>query len=993
MNPSPDAAPRRSSRDLSFRTRLLLALAGSVALLALASFVVVSRETNQQIALTTARTAQAGSKALGEIERFRRADLERVASRIAGSIRIVAAFDAAMDDGDTEAFLEHVRYELTLAEFGRGLVVFSGTDGRPFAALEDGVPLPEPARLALTTVSATPQGASRYQRVGGRLYSVLTHELTLFQEPVGTLTLGFPIDADVATRLGDLLGAEVCFASGGRCLASTPGAASGPLATLLLEAPHAARPRIVAPDAHRFAVVSTALPSEVPTFAVLAVPLDDVLAPLTRLLNVQIAATAGALVVAVFLGVLLSRRLTTPIRALVSATDRVRRGDYDFAVEAPHRDELGALADAFNQMTAGLLLKERYRSVLDKVVSPSVAQELMKGDIRLGGETRELTTLFADVRGFTHLTESMDPQDVIAMLNEWLNLAAEIIQDEGGVVDKYVGDQVMAIFGAPVAYDDHAARAVRAGLRLRDDTAALNLRCRDAGRPALSIGIGVNTGAAVAGNMGSSDRLNYTVLGTSVNAAARLCSEAEAGELLVGHSTFTAVASLVHATPLAPRLLKGLSQMSTPYLVHGFVAPPPPAPTRSRGTSVVGAAMLACAWLSCPTSVHAQVFDPPTLREMGVEYRSPGGLVQIRPSATLTTTLFAPQADGAGLIREGGAFLDGRARLFGDVFVGRRVYGSVEVRIDRGLPPAAGGPSARIQQAFIRVTPKPGTRLSIQAGQFISPFGTYPLRAHTQADAFIRPPLFYDHRTVMQATFVPAGPDGVFTWKNTPALRADGRPIVWDVPYPVGVSVDGGARRVTVSAALLTSGPAADPEDWHRLNTDAPSGPTFTGRLAWQATPEWQVGSSYSRGSYLRLGTFDANGPVAAGRQTQEIRALDATWRRGYTDVRAELAFNKWDVFRVANAARDVSYYIEARRTLAPGLFTALRYGAVHFRDLASGTGRVDRWDYNITRWQAAAGYRLGRNHELRAEFMRNHTTGMTDPKDNMLALQWWLSL
>lgn len=992
MNRSPESAAPRAARGLSFRTRLLLALAGSVALLALTSLVVVSRETTRQIDLTTTRTAQAGSKTLSEIERFRRADLERVASRIAGSIRIVAAFDAAMDDGDTDAFLENVRYELTLAEFGRGLVVFGGQDGRPFAALENGVPLADADRLALAPAGpSAAAGTSRYQRVGDRLYSVMTHELTLFQDPVGTLTLGFPIDADLASRLGDLLGAEVCFASGGRCLASTAAVTAGPLAARMLEAPNAARALVVAADTHRFAIVSTPLPSEVPTFAVLAVPLDSVLAPLNHLLNVQMAATAGALVVAVFLGMLLSRRLTTPIRSLVTATERVRRGDYDFAVAVPHRDELGALADAFNQMTQGLLLKERYRSVLDKVVSPSVAEELMKGDIHLGGETRELTTLFADVRGFTHLTEAMDPQDVIAMLNEWLDLAAEIIQNEGGVVDKYVGDQVMAIFGAPVPHPDHAARAVRAGVRLRDDTESLNARRREASRPALSIGIGINTGAAVAGNMGSSDRLNYTVLGTSVNAAARLCAEADAGQLLVGDTTYAATAHLMDATPLAPRLLKGLSQMATPYLVHTMRDTSRTTLTIPGATAVVCAC--AAALLTCATPARAQVFDPPTLREMGVEYRSPGGLVQIRPSVKLTANLFVPQADGAGLIREDGAFLDGRARLFGDVFIGRRLYGSVEFRIDRGMPPAAGGPAARIQQAFVRFTPNPTRAFSVQAGQFVAPFGTYPQRAHTATDAFIRPPLFYDHRTVMQATFVPAGADGVFTWKDTPSLRVDGRPVVWDVPYPVGVSADASAHGLSATAAVLTSGPSADPEDWHRMNTDAPIGPTFTGRAAWQATPEWQVGSSYSRGSYLRLGTFDAKGAVNVGRQTQELRAVDATWRHGYTDVRAELTFNRWDVARVANAARDVSYYVEARRTLAPGLFTALRYGAVRFRDLASGTGRVGRWDYDITRWQAAAGYRLGRNHELRAEFMRNHTTGTTDPKDNMLSLQWWLSL
>ncbi len=561
--------------DLSFRARLLLALTGSVVLLALAGLAAVLAETNRQVDQTVTRTAARGQQALAEIERFRRADLERVASRITGSIRIVAALDAALDDGDAETFVENVRYELTLSELGRGLVAFSDERGRPFVTLVDGRPVP--AREA--PADAPPTGrppeadATGYLHFGDTLFSVQTHPLELFGESVGTLTLGFPIDEDVASRLGELVGADVCFVADGRSVVSTKGVESAGLRSGMIEAAARDRPTLVSQGGRRFALVSSRLAAAAPMFAVLAVPLDDALRPFERIRLVEAVASGGALAIAIVLGLLLSKRLTTPIRILVSATERVRRGDFDFAVTVPHADELGTLAGAFNQMTQGLLLKERYRSVLDKVVSPTVAEELMKGDIRLGGETRDLTTLFADVRGFTSLTESMDPQEAIAILNEWLNLAAEAIQSEGGVVDKYVGDQVMAVFGAPVAQDAHAAHAVRAGLRLRDLTLELNQRRQDAGRPGLSIGIGINSGAAVAGNMGSTNRLNYSVLGTSVNTAARLCSEAGAGELLIGESTYGAVAPLVHATRLEPRILKGLSIPSSPYLVHRLAGP------------------------------------------------------------------------------------------------------------------------------------------------------------------------------------------------------------------------------------------------------------------------------------------------------------------------------------------------------------------------------------------------------------------------------------
>ena len=235
-------------------------------------------------------------------------------------------------------------------------------------------------------------------------------------------------------------------------------------------------------------------------------------------------------------------------------------------------------------MIEGLLLKQRYRSLLDLVVSPDVAAELLKGDLRLGGETRQVTTLFADVRGFTTLTEHLPPEQVIGMLNEWLELAATVIAEEGGIVDKYVGDSVMAVFGAPMADQTHALRAVRAALRLRDVTAVVDRTRQQRGEAPFTIGIGVNTGQAVAGNMGSARRLNYTVLGASVNAANRLCAEAGPGEVLIGEDTYREVAAYVIATQLPSRISKGFSVAVMPYLVSGLVDRARGGPCMTRGS-------------------------------------------------------------------------------------------------------------------------------------------------------------------------------------------------------------------------------------------------------------------------------------------------------------------------------------------------------------------------------------------------------------------------
>src|SRR5205814_870235 len=128
-------------------------------------------------------------------------------------------------------------------------------------------------------------------------------------------------------------------------------------------------------------------------------------------------------------------------------------------------------------------------------------------------ETRRVVSLFADVRGFTAMTEGMEPQRVIALLNEFMEAASDAIDAEGGVVDKYVGDEIMAVFGAPVSRGGDADRAVRAALRIRAAVTELNAGRAARGEAPVSVGVGINAGPAVAGNMGSPGRLNYTVLG------------------------------------------------------------------------------------------------------------------------------------------------------------------------------------------------------------------------------------------------------------------------------------------------------------------------------------------------------------------------------------------------------------------------------------------------------------------------------------------------
>lgn len=220
--------------------------------------------------------------------------------------------------------------------------------------------------------------------------------------------------------------------------------------------------------------------------------------------------------------VVISRNVTKPVKDLVRGAQRIEAGTFDENVTIEQEDELGRLAEAFNKMAKGLAEKEKVRDLLGKVVSPEIADELMSKKIELGGEARRVTMLFSDIRGFTTLCEGKSPVEILSLLNEYFTALTSVIEVNGGVVDKYIGDAVMALFGAPVAHADAAARAVNTALGMQAALAAVNREFIARGGNEIHIGVGINTDEVVVGNMGSKSRLNYTVIGDGVNLASRI---------------------------------------------------------------------------------------------------------------------------------------------------------------------------------------------------------------------------------------------------------------------------------------------------------------------------------------------------------------------------------------------------------------------------------------------------------------------------------------
>lgn len=273
---------------------------------------------------------------------------------------------------------------------------------------------------------------------------------------------------------------------------------------------------------------------EKPVSVIMQRSLGQELKPFQQLRAAVFVLSCGGLVLSLFGAFYIARSVTEPVRALARAARSVETGNYDQAVEVAQQDELGDLAASFNRMTRGLAERDKVRNLLGKVVSHAIAEKLLSQDVMLGGEEREVTVMFADLRGFTSFCEKQPAQDVVAVLNLYLTRISEIIEANNGVVDKYLGDGVMALFGAPVSYDDDCGNALRASLQIRNALAEMNLAIQTRGMPSLDVGIGVNTAMVVAGNMGSPSRLNYTVVGDGVNLAARLQALAKDGVFGMG---------------------------------------------------------------------------------------------------------------------------------------------------------------------------------------------------------------------------------------------------------------------------------------------------------------------------------------------------------------------------------------------------------------------------------------------------------------------------
>lgn len=291
-----------------------------------------------------------------------------------------------------------------------------------------------------------------------------------------------------------------------------------------------------------------------------------------------IISALGGLLAVVLLSLLmlsiLRKLVLKPLKLIAESMDQVRDGRLDTRAEILRGDEIGALAHTFNFMVEGLADRDRLEDAFQRYVSRQVLDKIRASgeDLQLLGESRKATILFSDIRGFTSMNERLTPEQVVSGLNEYFTEMVDVIFRYDGFINKFVGDAIMAVWGAPFDQDHAELRAVQAALEMFSALEALNQRRQKRGEAILKIGVGINTGSVVSGNIGHVARMEYTVIGDAVNVAQRIESQTKilGKKLLISRDTFLPIQDWVVSEEMPKVIVKGRQQAIQLYAIEGL---------------------------------------------------------------------------------------------------------------------------------------------------------------------------------------------------------------------------------------------------------------------------------------------------------------------------------------------------------------------------------------------------------------------------------------
>jgi adenylate cyclase len=513
------------------RTKIFIAFSSLIIAVLLATLgftqIVVSREAER----TLDRELLTTGEVLDVLIKERGARLETnsilLASDFALKSAVATHFDPSTYEPATlasaaQSWQERIGVDLfwITDELGTVLVASSQKD-RNGEGIEELSPLKEAIE--------TEEPAAGIAEIDGRLFQLVAVPV-FAPDVIGFMLLGEAVDDRFAGRLKGSTGTDVSFLTQDRVFASSwPTDKRGRVipssdarTPLLDTTTRTTSPISIEDETFLSLIVPVHSNLPRPLFALMQRSYDEALAPLRTLQKrIVIIGTAG-LLGALLIGIALAGGIIAPLQSLVAGMREVLRGNLQYRSQIERHDELGFIARSFNEMVDGLEERELIRDTFGRFVSHDVAEAVLAGRVPLQGERREVSILFQDIRGFTSLSERLDPAVMLQLLNQLFTEVVAAVEAEGGVVKQFLGDGVMALFGAPQPYADHAERAVRAALAIVDRLKGLNetLATQDIGP--LEIGIGIHSGAVVAGLIGPDNRVEYGVVGDAVNLASRV---------------------------------------------------------------------------------------------------------------------------------------------------------------------------------------------------------------------------------------------------------------------------------------------------------------------------------------------------------------------------------------------------------------------------------------------------------------------------------------
>ncbi len=497
------------------RTKIFIAFSSLIIAVLLATLgftqIVVSREVER----TLDRELQTTGEVFDNLLKERGARLETnsilLASDFALKSAVATHFDPSTYEPATlasaaQSWQERIGVDLFWITDELGIVlVASSQKDRTGEEIEELSPLREAIESEEPTAGIA--------ELDGKLFQVVAVPV-FAPDVIGFLLLGEAVDDRFAGRLKGSTGTDVSFVTQDRVFASSwPTDQRG----RFIPSPFTAKDK-------RFQSLAVPVQSNLPQplFALMQRSYYEALAPLRALRQrILVIGTAG-LLGALLIGMGLAGGIIAPLQQLVAGMREVLRGNLQYRSRIERHDELGFIAKSFNEMIDGLEERELIRDTFGRFVSHEVAEAVLTGRVPLQGERRDVSILFQDIRGFTSLSERLDPAVLLRLLNQFFTEVVAAVEAEGGVVKQFLGDGVMALFGAPQPYPDHAVRAVRAALGIVNRLQGLNETLQEQGIGPLEIGVGIHSGTVVAGLIGPDNRIEYGVVGDAVNLASRV---------------------------------------------------------------------------------------------------------------------------------------------------------------------------------------------------------------------------------------------------------------------------------------------------------------------------------------------------------------------------------------------------------------------------------------------------------------------------------------